>query len=259
MVNWIVETGINEEYETQLIKEVKKQGYTCLTFDYTYLLKIDKLLTTINAPFWSDNTVFVGSIPTTYKLRQNTSWKGVYYHPTEYQCHNYYMYYRDMLLNWDSLMLPFGDIKYRFDRLVDYFHSTGELFIRPDDGNKHFTAGLFTKNIFEQTQALYTELCLVSKPVQIASEWRFVVSEDRIISSSQYLPEWHSGSPAEIQKFVESLLTNCPVSDKIYCVDIARLVNGELKVVEINAFSCSCLYECELSEIVREISRITEE
>lgn len=269
MANWIVETGINEEYESQLISEIKHQGHSCLDITYKPFLKVGELLTEIGGHFWDNNTIFVGSIPTTHKLRYSTSWKGVYYSPDEYQCHNYYMYYGDKLLNWDHLMLPFGDIKYRFSRLLDYFNGINnytcqvienkELFIRPDNGNKHFTAGVFTENTFKQTQALYTELCLVSKPHQIASEWRFVVSSDRIISSSRYLPEWRSGSPTEVQNFVDSLLTRQPVSDTIYCLDVARLSTGELKVMEINAFSCSCLYECDLSMIVEEVSRITEE
>lgn len=252
MVKWVVETGLNEEYELELIKEISSRGYELSTVKYLPL-------NTHNFKKLSDspNTIFIGSIPSSHKAHALTNWEGVFYHPDRYKWQNYYPFYKSFLLNNFHIMSTYSGIKSMFSHYTEFFESD-KLFIRTNSSGKYFAAGVYAENELNGMPWFGSEICVVSKPRTIAQEWRFVVGSTGIISSSQYLPEWASGASAGATEFVELVLTKVPVYDKIWVIDVG-ICEGDYKVIEINAFSSSCLYECDLSKIVTTASKIVEE
>jgi len=46
--------------------------------------------------------------------------------------------------------------------------------------------------------------------------------------------------------------------DPVWVLDICQLKNGSLKIIEVNSFSCSGLYACDMNPIVENVSRLAE-
>ena len=44
--------------------------------------------------------------------------------------------------------------------------------------------------------------------------------------------------------------------DIVYTCDIALLENGDVKVIELNSFSCAGLYACNIEDILIKVSEI---
>lgn len=47
--------------------------------------------------------------------------------------------------------------------------------------------------------------------------------------------------------------------DPLFMLDVGEVDGGELRVIELNAFSCSGLYACELEPVVRAASACARE
>jgi len=45
--------------------------------------------------------------------------------------------------------------------------------------------------------------------------------------------------------------------DRAWCVDVCRTRAGNYYLLEIGCFSCAGLYECDLSAVVSEVSRVS--
>jgi hypothetical protein len=106
-------------------------------------------------------------------------------------------------------------------------------------------------------------LVVVAAPLEIGREWRLVVAGDRIVAGSQYSVEGSKcvepGCPAEVKDFAVSMLTEVPWRpDPIFMLDIAES-DGRLWLVELNGFSCSWLYACDVGAVVAEASRLAME
>ncbi len=101
-------------------------------------------------------------------------------------------------------------------------------------------------------------LVVVAAPREIGREWRLVVSGDRVIAGSQYAVEGSKcvepGCPEEVRAFVETMLAEVRWRpDPIFMVDVCQS-EGRLWLVEINGFSCSWLYQCDLETVVASAS-----
>jgi len=83
-----------------------------------------------------------------------------------------------------------------------------------------------------------------------------------VISSSQYAVEGQraisAGCPSEVKSFTESVLSGVHWRpDPIFMVDVCES-EGQLWLVELNSFSGSWLYQCELSSVVAAASDLAE-
>jgi len=89
---------------------------------------------------------------------------------------------------------------------------------------------------------------------EIRAEHRFVVINDQVVAGSSYGPEekrW-SGSFEPAQAMANELKSNM-MTMLYYTMDLCINDEGVWKLVELNSFESSGLYECNLSRIVSEL------
>jgi hypothetical protein len=101
---------------------------------------------------------------------------------------------------------------------------------------------------------------VVAAPKEIAREWRLVVVGDRVIAASQYAKGGERAvtpdCPSEVRSFAQSMLVEVRWRpDPIFMLDVCES-EGHLWLVELNSFSCSWLYQCDLSVVVAEASEL---
>jgi hypothetical protein len=90
------------------------------------------------------------------------------------------------------------------------------------------------------------------------SEWRFVVCQHRIIAGSRYQPSQPVGDNEEDAAAwnLAAHIARTPWQpDPMWILDICK-TSGGLSLLEINSFSCSGFYACDVEPIVREATRL---
>jgi hypothetical protein len=251
-MKWILDIDkSDDESDKKYWKILNKLGIKCSSFKYLPFMNLKDIRESI------DSTVPImchGVITFISKIQRIEEFKpGSYCNFKELECRSYYPLLKDFLLNSDYKIVTW---KY----LLEHPFS-GVKFIRPNSGKKVFTGtitdhdhlsqdvGLSIANISDNT------LVLVTSVKNVLKEWRFYVGKGIVITGSQY----HENDKLCIKSgydngsynlaFVVSKVYNHP--DPIYVVDICLTDTGEYKVMELNGFSCSGLYECDAEKIVR--------
>jgi len=271
---WLIERDVFNEDLSSLIEEICRQG-----FEYT-LLKCVNLehKDGISDCKYADNdcVIFYGSLNLAARLQKKKPWiPGPWCNFKNFYCSKYYTYFGEYLFNKDYIMLPMKEAirrKHQLCRLLE----TDNFFIRPDKGSKSFTGCVVNREkltLDELGFGFYHEdenlLVVVSGAKDIEKEWRFVVAEKKVISGSSYkeiycgelevsineeLLEW-SGQNLDAKNFAEEIAKNKWEPDKLYTMDIC-LSNNRFYLLEINSFSCSDLYNCDMKPIVEIASKL---
>ena len=146
------------------------------------------------------------------------------------------------------------------------------IFIRPNSGDKLFPAQILPYDSNKQfEEALYriklydiqdNDLCLISTPKNIKTEWRFFVTANGVITGANFKNTYGTVTPVAIDE--TTILGQLAISyanifvrateyipNKVWVMDICELQNGKFKVVELNAFSCSGIYSgCDVTKII---------
>ena len=188
-VNWLIERDVFDADE-QFLAELSKQNYCYKEIRYLDFRPVE-------ANRWfpdHDCVLFRGTLNLGRDILR-TSWiPGAYMNEKNLRCTTYYAYFGQYLLNNRYFILPLGELIRRKKEILEYFHSNGELFIRPDSNMKSFRAGVFNLQILDSMKTLGSELnrdettlVLVSAKKPITKEWRFFVYKDEIITGSLYL------------------------------------------------------------------------
>jgi hypothetical protein len=141
------------------------------------------------------------------------------------------------------------------------------LFIRPDSGTKSFYGQVFDYKNFEENWKKETcrmdphELVVIAPPKIIEKEWRFICAGNEIISGSQYKigdsSEIEPGYPPGARSKCEAIIDEGYYPDPMYTVDIGWS-EGRYYLIEINCFSCSGLYACDLKAIVSKAAELAQ-
>lgn len=227
----------------------------------------------------NDCVVYYGSLETGFYLRKNAKWiPGVYTTIENYACNRYYPVFNKYLLNHNYIMIPYGELLRQKQFLFDSVGEDDSLFIRPNSGNKIFTGKLVYKDRFEKDIKLFGfyqvenhELCVVSQPRNIINEWRFFVSDCKIVAGSLYSSgEKFCGVERRVNQdvfetdrndvieFAEKIANECVYNpDKIWSLDICETKANNLYVLEIGCFSSAGLYGCNTDSIVEHVNKIS--
>jgi hypothetical protein len=150
------------------------------------------------------------------------------------------------------------------DWLFSVFGRNDELFARPSGCHKLFTGRCIAMEAFSTALAPTrydpATLVVVAAPRPISIEWRLVVIGHRVITGSQYAKSGSRdiapGCPVEVRAFAERILAEVRWRpDPVFMMDVCES-DCQLWLVELNGFSSSWLYQCDLPLVVSEVSAL---
>jgi hypothetical protein len=212
--------------------------------------------------------LFLGTLRSAKRIRnQGPWWPGAWCDLEALRCASYYPLLGDLLVNADYMMVPWHELKRKWPLIRNLFltqYESKDVFIRPDSGDKGFTGFVLCEEEsaeFFDSQYAYTgdqmriaDLCVVAPAKNITAEVRTFIGQGRVISASYYRKDkaqyWNRDVPQEAVAVAETAAkamgSNC---DPMYVIDVA-LVDDIWKVLELNSFSCSGVYDCDLVPIV---------
>jgi hypothetical protein len=262
-MKWIIENFDEDPAYTRLADEVIRQGMECKYTKYIPFMGGEYEEIPNNS---EECVLFYGSLNLARQLRRNKKWiPGVWCNLPNFLCSQYYVRYETYLLNSDAIFLPLGLLKNRISTLYKTFGVDNCLFIRPDSGYKDFTGKTVSQDSFESEYDWMTSsstpdsLVVIASPKKIEKEWRFFVGPEGIISGcTSHENSVISMSPkydSRAASLASEIASNFWKPDPLFVVDICKS-NGNYYLLEINAFSCSGLYECDPEPIVRVASAV---
>jgi hypothetical protein len=255
-VNWLLERGVFDA-DDAFLAELVKQNYV-----YKDVRYLDFRPEAADQYFPDhDCVLFRGTLNLGRQVLRSSWIPGAYMDERNLRCTTYYTYFGPYLLNNQYFILPLGELMRRRVEILEYFGSSGELFIRPDSNMKSFRAGVFDLNVLNTMQAIGSELrrdettlVLVSGKRPIKQEWRFFVYKNEVVTGSLYLigeeqiNETIRGG--DLENYVATVLKQVNWHPELlYTVDICESA-GELYVLELGSFSCAGEYGADLSLMV---------
>ncbi len=162
------------------------------------------------------------------------------------------------MLNQNYAFLPIAEALRRRNELFATFGRQDSVFVRPDSVDKSFSGKLVDINSFVDLLTPHaidpTLMVMVSEPQPIRFEWRLFIQHGRVFASSQYRVNGQtnvaSHVPISVIDFVENVLGQINWRpDPLFVVDVCDS-DDELKIVELNSFSCSGQCAIDLEEYV---------
>lgn len=264
IVTWVLQTDIFEENLEKLKAEISRQhhNYTMvkyIPFKDDYDLDLPKI---------SGPVVFYGSLNLASKARKCRNWSGLWCDLKKFECTSYYPYYGKFLFNSEYIMLPWGEIDRRRSSIWSRFGSysgtkrkCGEVFVRPNSGFKPFCGGLLDreqtlKDFLGNYVVFPEELAIISSKQYLENEYRLVVCDREIVAASKYHEKGklstEEGCPSEVIKYAKKII-KLYQPERCFVMDITGPLSP--KLVEINSFSCSGFYDCNIAKIVEGASK----
>lgn len=184
---------------------------------------------------------------------------------------HYSQYIKNELLNWPYTLCTEANFFHMKDFLYSTHGNSDCIFVRPDSGFKNFTGLVVHEADFLRcydtfdpyNDAKYDSsdrLVIVSEPANILKEYRLIVVDKKVVAGSTYrvygnlesynvenCPEYnHLVQYAE--KIAEEIPHGC------YVMDVALTQSVDYKVVELNSFSCSGMYDCDMKKVIPAVS-----
>ena len=141
------------------------------------------------------------------------------------------------------------------------------MFARPNGVEKLFTGRCVAEDDFAVAlaPARYdpTTQVVIAAPQGIGREWRLVVAENTIVAASQYMAQGQIAiapdCPNAVREFVQNMLNEVNWHpDPIFMMDVCES-EGKLTLLELNSFSCSGLYACDMAAVVAATSDIAQQ
>jgi len=204
---------------------------------------------------------------------QNTFGKGSispYITESEMECTHYYPKLpAEWLLNAGCFFVPFGMLA---ASVATFCGHSEKMFVRPNSGFKSFIPTQIdttrqykiqegVKEIADKYQVTPDTLCLVAYPRELSFEIRYVIVDREVVSASyyrlngkHYLKECLEVGPYEAKRLAERMAAHAWQPDVAYMCDIALTYPGLCKIVELNAFCCAGLYECDYDKVFKAVT-----
>lgn len=134
----------------------------------------------------------------------------------------------------------------------------GPIFVRPDDDDKLFTGGVFSRDELDMVHSKLSARdrerpVVVAPPREIDAEARLFVVEGRVISGSHYRPDAERRLPKDLLDFAHEATAAWAPHD-VFVLDVAR-ADGRYSIVEANRFNGSRFYASDVTAIVAAVSR----
>lgn len=262
---WLIEAGVYGDEAAPLLAEIRRQGMAGDLVPYPALKK-GAVPVVDGQPIAAGACVIgYGTLPFARQIQLHHPWRpGAWCTPENLDCATYYAHFGKFLLNRNYAILPGVEAVRQRDWLFSVFGQQGEVFARPTSAHKLFVGRRIARDAFENALAPTrydpTTLVVVAAPREIGHEWRLVVIRDRVIAGSQYAEGGTRAiaprCPDEVRAFAEAMLAEVRWRpDPVFMMDVCEC-ESRLWLVELNGFSCSWLYQCDLEVVVREASEL---
>lgn len=209
-----------------------------------------------NVSFITDRKdVFVFGSVKLARVCKEMNWNPGSFYGDNHDYLAYAPYYKDNLLNYDSVIQRFHDkIDWNFNEIK---------FIRPSKDSKAFVGKLFTKTKWEDlieqnNQTGLPKVLNADTPIQVASpkkiyrEARCWIVENKVVTSSYYKFHDNSVFLSEVEPdaidFANEMAALYKVADA-YVMDVCLTPEG-WKIVEINCINMSGFYQGNLQNLI---------
>jgi hypothetical protein len=262
---WLIEAGVYGAEAEPLLAEIRRQGMTAEVVPYQAIGKGKDTVVGGRSLADGDFVIGYGTFPFARQIQLHRRWTpGAWCDQANLDCTCYFAHFGKFLLNQNYAIMPGVEAIRQQDWLYAVFGRDDEVFARPTGCHKVFTGRCIFREDFSSalgpTRYDPATLIVVAAPQEIGREWRLVVKGDRVVAGCQYAVTGSKcvqpGCPAEVQVFAEAMLAETRWRpDPIFLLDVCES-NGELWLVEINGFSCSWLYRCDLAAVVAEASKL---
>lgn len=262
---WLIERDVFGPNAERFRAEVFRQGLGCFTVDYRPGRRPpDDILGC--PPLAADACVILwGTLPLMRQIQLHRRWiPGGWCNADRLECAEYYPHFDRYLLNADRAILTGIDAIAQKDSLFDRLAIDDCVFVRPSSVHKLFAGRVVDRDTFESAIApsrYDTESrVVIARPKSLMREWRLVVVDKVVVAASQYrdrgMLSIQAGCPAEVQAYAERVLRDVDWRpDAAFMMDICES-DDRLFVVELNSFSCSGLYACDLSAVIEAASAL---
>lgn len=217
-------------------------------------------------------TVLYGSIEfVEQRMKKGAYSPGAYYSRDRFRC-SFYMPRLPLawLGNAEGFYVPFGEFTRRKAQFYRMF-GVSRLFVRPDSGAKVFTGLAMSKRIANQeinslrqlTSVTDDTLVMVAPAKTISAEYRFYIVQGRVVTASRYMVKGQPSSSARIDPqcldLAKKVAAHSWQIDLAYTCDIGLFLEpggAKARIVEINAFSTSGLYDCDSQKLFSAVASI---
>lgn len=252
-VRWIIEKDVLS-YTDRLVKYLKEKDIYYKETTY------QEVMFSSYTDVWSylDDaevaTIFVGSLRLAKEINTYPVCPGAICNLKNFDCLNYYPSWNDYLLNKDwTITLP--SILKRHCKDGD---TTKKFFFRPNEGDKVFTGGLFTKSEVVKLRLEENKVIIQASKKNIRDEYRFLVVDREIVDYTRYSDTPKSGMYQGAKLLLENALRNpfTFLPDRAFTVDIAYSNQTGIGIIELNSFSCTNLYSMNMDKVVPAINKL---
>lgn len=256
-VRWIIEKDALS-YTGRLVEYLKEKNvyYKETTYQEVISYKYDDKFGGLVD--YEVATIFVGSLRLAKEINQYPLDPGAICTLKNFDCLNYYPSWNDYLLNKDwTITVP--SILKRHCREGD---TTKKFFFRPNEGDKTFTGGLFTKSELVKLGLEESKVIIQASKKDIGREWRFLVVDKTVIDGCKYDDGYSINKVHIAKEYLEKILTDDKLflPGRAFTVDVGEnLDTKELGIVELNSFSCANLYSMTMDKVVPAINDLVKD
>lgn len=262
-LTWCVQDNlrqVNDGVET-LLRTLEFKG---IPYELLSVIPFDDSPLEVKA---KDPVVFFGSTALRDRAWLLRRKPGVFFDPERFSFPALLEGFGESLLNHDSTLTTVGAF------FVDSAGPSdpGEvLFLRPADDSKAFVGAVKTRS--EWVRELESGLgvrggCSLATPIQVGTpkaierEWRLFVAGDQIVAQCQNRV-WGTlrlslEVPEEVVAFGQSMVGRYKPA-RVFTLDVCRLEDKSLKVIETNCFNCSGLYLANPVDLVEAVTSLVE-
>jgi hypothetical protein len=185
---------------------------------------------------------------------------GIFFNPYNFKPSTWREKYGREFVNYNGLVGMLGHAK---------FMPYGDhMFIRPNGDFKDFSGSVVSKEgiekFIEETSLgghLFDNLLEIymSPEIDIVEEWRIFIVDGKAVSASKYkvrtMLDKKAGAPPEVIEYANKL-AQIWSPEKAYVMDICRIVGSELKLLELNCFNASGVYDAPIDPIIKAVEAL---
>ena len=256
---WLLEPDVfSPEHDQRMTTAVKAEGHSVVLWEDGCLSK--------GVPAYKSPVVFHGSLGIADGIATEClNWQpGAFCKTEAFRCSAWYPKAARWRLQQQYEVLPASALVANPNRF-----GTDEIFVRPDSPLKPFSGRVLRTDSITLGDLDYgfyfddAETPVVVAPVQeVGREWRFVVVDKWIVAGSSYTTETRTASTAVVENaaknYAARIAQELEPPERVYVLDVCETNQG-LRLLEVNPFSGADLYGCDLTAVVRAVSKVAEQ